>query len=43
MLINKSIGCIRFVFNHCLAQWNETTGQTGKGLGYNACAKLLTL
>lgn len=41
-LINKSIGCSRFVFNHFLAKWNETYKETGKGLTYNACAKLLT-
>lgn len=40
-LINKSIGCSRFVFNHFLAKWNETYKEIGKGLTYNACAKLL--
>lgn len=42
ILINKSIGSSRFVFNHFLAKWNETYKETGKGLTYNACAKLLT-
>lgn len=42
MLINKSIGCSRFVFNHFLAKWNEAYEQTGKGLTYNACSKQLT-
>ena len=42
ILINKSIGCSRFVFNHFLAKWNETYKETGKGLTYNACAKRLT-
>lgn len=41
-LINKSIGCSRFVFNHFLAKWNEAYEQTGKGLTYNACSKQLT-
>ncbi|MBN2910999.1 IS200/IS605 family element transposase accessory protein TnpB [Polycladomyces sp. WAk] len=41
-LINKSIGCSRFVFNHFLAKWNETYEQTGKGLTYSACSKQLT-
>lgn len=42
VLINKSIGCSRFVFNHFLAKWNEAYEQTGKGLTYNACSKQLT-
>jgi putative transposase len=42
ILINKSIGCSRFTFNHFLAKWNEQYEQTGKGLTYNACASLLT-
>jgi putative transposase len=41
-LINKSIGCSRFVFNHFLAQWNETYEQTGKGLTYHTCSSQLT-
>lgn len=41
-LINKSIGCSRFTFNHFLAKWNEQYEQTGKGLTYNACSKWLT-
>ncbi|SFJ52115.1 putative transposase [Thermoflavimicrobium dichotomicum] len=41
-LINKSIGCSRFVFNHFLAKWNESYEQTGKGLTYHACSKQLT-
>ncbi|MCH5584476.1 IS200/IS605 family element RNA-guided endonuclease TnpB [Shimazuella sp. AN120528] len=42
ILINKSIGCSRFTFNHFLAKWNEQYEQTGKGLTYNTCASLLT-
>jgi putative transposase len=42
ILINKTIGCCRFVFNHFLAKWNEAYEQTGKGLTYYACANQLT-
>src|SRR5699024_764034 len=41
ILISKTIGCSRFVFNHFLAKWNETYKTTGKGLTYHACAKQL--
>jgi putative transposase len=41
-LINKTMGCSRFVFNHFLARWNETYEQTGKGLTYNVCSSQLT-
>lgn len=41
ILINKTIGCSRFVFNHFLANWNETYKETGKGLSYNTCSKQL--
>jgi putative transposase len=42
VLINKSIGSSRFVFNHFLAKWNETFQETGKGLTYHTCARRLT-
>jgi putative transposase len=42
MLIAKTIGCSRFVFNHFLAKWNDTYKETGKGLTYNACSSQLT-
>ena len=42
ILIVKTIGCSRFVFNHFLAQWNATYKETGKGLTYNACSSQLT-
>lgn len=38
VLINKTIGCSRFVFNRFLAQWNGTYEETGKGLTYNTCS-----
>ncbi|MFZ3580018.1 IS200/IS605 family element RNA-guided endonuclease TnpB [Virgibacillus sp. DJP39] len=41
ILINKTIGCSRFVFNHFLAKWNTTYRKTGKGLTYNICSSQL--
>ncbi|MFZ3576432.1 IS200/IS605 family element RNA-guided endonuclease TnpB [Virgibacillus sp. DJP39] len=41
ILITKTIGCTRFVFNHFLAKWNTSYNQTGKGLTYNTCSKEL--
>ncbi|WP_018664722.1 IS200/IS605 family element RNA-guided endonuclease TnpB [Heyndrickxia acidiproducens] len=38
ILIGKTIGCSRFVFNHFLAKWNKIYNETGKGLTYNACS-----
>jgi putative transposase len=40
--MNKSIGCSRFVFNYFLARWNEVYGETGKGLTYTVCSRILT-
>ncbi|CAI8886081.1 hypothetical protein KOY_04507 [Bacillus cereus VDM021] len=34
ILIAKTMGCTRFVFNHFLALWNDTYKETGKGLTY---------
>ena len=42
ILITKTFGCSRFVFNHFLAKWNETYQETGKGLTYNSCSYQLT-
>ncbi|GAC44077.1 transposase and inactivated derivative [Paenibacillus popilliae ATCC 14706] len=42
ILIAKTIGCSRFVFNYFLAQWNDTYKNTGKGLTYNICSSRLT-
>lgn len=42
VLINKTFGCARFVFNYFLAKWNDTYEQTGKGLSYNTCSAQLT-
>ena len=42
ILIAKTIGCSRFVFNHFLAKWNDTYKATGKSLTYNSCSSQLT-
>lgn len=42
ILINKTFGCCRFVFNHFLAKWDNTYKETGKGLSYNTCSSQLT-
>lgn len=42
ILIAKTIGCSRFVFNHFLAKWNDTYKATGKGLTYKSCSSQLT-
>ncbi|MEK4423617.1 IS200/IS605 family element RNA-guided endonuclease TnpB [Solibacillus sp. FSL K6-1523] len=40
-LINKTIGCCRYIFNHCLAEWQATYKETGKGLSYGKCSAML--
>ena len=42
ILIAKTIGSSRFVFNRFLGQWNNTYKETGKGLTYNSCSAELT-
>ncbi|MEN1939022.1 IS200/IS605 family element RNA-guided endonuclease TnpB [Paenibacillus sp. 102] len=42
IIIAKTIGCSRFVFNRFLALWNETYKETGKGLTYHSCSAELT-
>jgi putative transposase len=42
ILISKTIGCSRFVFNHFLDKWKITYKNTGKGLTYNQCSSQLT-
>ncbi|WP_347862029.1 IS200/IS605 family element RNA-guided endonuclease TnpB [Salimicrobium sp. PL1-032A] len=42
ILIAKTIGCSRFVFNHFLDAWQSTYRETGKGMSYYACSKQLT-
>ncbi|ASA20084.1 IS200/IS605 family element RNA-guided endonuclease TnpB [Paenibacillus donghaensis] len=41
VLIAKTIGCCRFVFNHFLAKWNDSFQATGKGLSYDSCSSEL--
>jgi len=41
ILINKTIGCTRFVYNHFFALWEDTYKTTGKGLSYNKCSAIL--
>ncbi|WP_215145920.1 helix-turn-helix domain-containing protein, partial [Exiguobacterium qingdaonense] len=43
ILIAKTIGCSRFVFNHFLAKWDAAHEATGKGLSYDACSKALPM
>lgn len=42
ILINKTFGCSRFVFNHFLSKWDSTYKETGKGLSYYSCSTQLT-
>lgn len=42
ILMNKTFGCSRFVFNTFLNLWNETFKETGKGLSYSKCSSRLT-
>jgi len=42
VLINKTFGCCRFVFNHFLVKWNDAYEETGEGLSYNICNSQLT-
>lgn len=41
ILINKTIGCSRFVFNHFLSLWNHAYKETGQGLTYGTCSAKL--
>ncbi|QHW38445.1 IS200/IS605 family element transposase accessory protein TnpB [Staphylococcus ursi] len=41
ILIIKTIGCSRFVYNHFLSLWNQEYMTTGKGLSYNSCSAML--
>ena len=42
VLIAKTIGCSRFIFNRFLAKWNDLYKETGKGLTYHSCSAELT-
>ena len=41
ILINKTIGSSRFVFNYFLNLWNEEYKKTGKGLTYKKCMAMV--
>ncbi|ASA20477.1 IS200/IS605 family element RNA-guided endonuclease TnpB [Paenibacillus donghaensis] len=41
VLIAKTMGCCRFVFNHFLAKWNDSFQATDKGLSYDSCSSEL--
>lgn len=42
ILIAKTIGCSRFVFNRFLARWKDTYKETGTWLTYHSCSAELT-
>ena len=42
ILINKTIGCFRFVFNHFLFLWDNAYKETGKDLTYGTCSAKLS-
>ena len=41
LLIVKTIGCARFVYNYFLNLWNHEYTTTGKGLSYHSCSAML--
>ncbi len=41
ILIAKTIGCSRFIYNHFLNLWNREYTTTGKGLSYYSCSAML--
>ncbi|MBN3922041.1 IS200/IS605 family element RNA-guided endonuclease TnpB [Nostoc sp. NMS4] len=43
VLINKTIGCARYVYNRFLAYKIELYASVGKTLNYNACSQQLTI
>ncbi len=43
VLINKTIGCARYVYNRFLALKKELYASVGKTLNYNACSQQLTI
>ncbi|MET1107051.1 IS200/IS605 family element RNA-guided endonuclease TnpB [Enterococcus faecium] len=42
ILIAKTIGCSRFIYNHFLNLWNREYTTTGKGLSYHSCSAMLS-
>lgn len=43
ILIKKTLGSARYVFNHFLSKWSDTYKETGKGLTYSKCSAQLPL
>ena len=43
ILIMKTIGCSRFIFNHFLDKWNHAYQESGRGLSYSSCSARLPL
>lgn len=41
-LINKTIGSSRFMYNHLLELWQTAYRETGKGLDYYECSRIIT-
>ena len=41
MLIAKTLGCVRFVYNHMLALSKKTYEETGRGISCDECIKML--
>ncbi|MGO2629914.1 MAG: helix-turn-helix domain-containing protein, partial [Enterococcus italicus] len=41
ILIGKTIGSSRFIYNHMLTAWNSSYKKTGKGLSYGKCSAML--
>jgi len=42
VLISKTIGCSRLVFNYLLNVWQVLYETTGSGLSYHKCSAILT-
>lgn len=43
ILIAKTIGCSRYIYNYCLNLWNEVFKETDKGLSYAKCSAMLPI
>lgn len=43
ILINKTIGCSRFVYNYCLNLWDKAFKATSNGLSYAKCSAMLPI
>lgn len=43
ILISKTIGCCRYVFNYALSKWKESVQEHSRNLSYKECASFLPL